>query len=349
MSDESRLEPPSNTLGLHQVYPDPKAQRNDMTIEKDALDLPIVAVHGLGGDPFSTFTRNNCLWIRDLLPSSPYFENARIMTFGYDARAFLHPFSKQTNGRVFTFAENLLGDLDVKRISPMEKRRPIIFLGHSLGGIVIKSALRYAHERRGLYGNVLDSTKAIVFFGTPHQGSDAATWAAFLGSLGRAVHLRSTEVLDELKRWSNPLVELTRVFSELRDKFQITSFYEKEATNGMIIVPEGSAVMGAKMERIRGLEADHHQVCKFTESDSNWHTVLMYLEAIVCKIREGLEPAPFDAFSGSDGGAGAAQPRVLEQLRTPRSNAPPGYRGNRQLLAAQEWDDETFGDLRYFG
>jgi hypothetical protein len=47
----------------------------------------IVAVHGLGGDAFSTGRDKDSgsLWLRDFLPHSALLKNARIMTFGYDA------------------------------------------------------------------------------------------------------------------------------------------------------------------------------------------------------------------------------------------------------------------------
>jgi len=99
----------------------------------------IVAVHGLGGDSFSTWTHKETshLWLRDFLPQSTEFSNARILTFGYDSRAFISPFEKATTGRVFTFAEELLGALSDRRAQA--RGRPIILVGHSLGGIVIKS------------------------------------------------------------------------------------------------------------------------------------------------------------------------------------------------------------------
>ena len=47
----------------------------------------IVAVHGLCGDPFDTWTDettgNKKLWLRDFLPSQ--VPNARIMSYGYDS------------------------------------------------------------------------------------------------------------------------------------------------------------------------------------------------------------------------------------------------------------------------
>jgi len=267
--------------GIQELYPHPK---------KNLIpSVDVVAVHGLGGDSYSTWTTDSTLWLRDLLPSSPLFQDARIMTFGYDAKAFLHPFEKSTTARTFTFAEALLSDLADKRVSAAARRRPIIFLGHSLGGLVIKSALRHARALYSLYGDVLDSTRAVVFFGTPHQGTDSAVWATYLGDLGKALGLRNTEVAKELKRWSYPLVELTTHFSDLAPNFQITTFFEKKKTHGILVVPEASARMGQQNERTRGLEADHNSVCKFTEVDPNWQVVLGRMEAIAETIAQELQ------------------------------------------------------------
>ena len=48
----------------------------------------ICAIHGLNGNAFQTWTAktNSKMWLRDLLPSSKPFDNARIMTFGYSSQ-----------------------------------------------------------------------------------------------------------------------------------------------------------------------------------------------------------------------------------------------------------------------
>jgi hypothetical protein len=56
--------------------------------DTDCLQLyfSIVAVHGLGGHPMRTWTHASTgkLWLQDFLPLA--IPNARIMTFGYDAK-----------------------------------------------------------------------------------------------------------------------------------------------------------------------------------------------------------------------------------------------------------------------
>lgn len=84
----------------------------------------IVALHGLGGDAFRTWTAGETLWLRDLLPGQlrnppDEFKNgpndtrvARVMTFGYDANIFTD--SQNTNA--FTIARDLLDDLKSVRL-----------------------------------------------------------------------------------------------------------------------------------------------------------------------------------------------------------------------------------------
>jgi alpha-beta hydrolase superfamily lysophospholipase len=113
----------------------------------------IVAVHGLGEDARQTWTnaKTRIFWLKDCLPHD--LSDARIMTFGYNAAAALG----RSMADVVDHARDLLSCLLDKRnrekvedtswlashraiadgIS-QEARRPIIFLAHSLGGIIVK-------------------------------------------------------------------------------------------------------------------------------------------------------------------------------------------------------------------
>lgn len=64
---------------------DTQSLRNISRVDNDQLDS-LVAIHGLNGDPFDTWTHKDTgvMWLRDLLPEA--LPNIRIATFGYNAR-----------------------------------------------------------------------------------------------------------------------------------------------------------------------------------------------------------------------------------------------------------------------
>jgi hypothetical protein len=67
----------------------------------------LVAIHGLNGDAFETWTHETTkvMWLRDMLPE--VLPNIRIMTFGYNAR--FKNFTAQQDLR--SISSKLLSDL----------------------------------------------------------------------------------------------------------------------------------------------------------------------------------------------------------------------------------------------
>ena len=72
-------------------------------------------------------------WPQELLAKK--IPEARILTYGYDADVahFIKPAGQNT---VFEHAENLNGDLTNLRLQTKSFHRPLIFVAHSLGGLV---------------------------------------------------------------------------------------------------------------------------------------------------------------------------------------------------------------------
>ena len=104
--------------------------------------INVVAVHGLQGDACKTWEHDNgFLWLRDFLPAD--ITDARIMTFRYDSTV---AFSKSV-AKIEGKALEILNHLSAKR-SPAGggPSKPIVFISHSLGGIIVKKALVLAHE-----------------------------------------------------------------------------------------------------------------------------------------------------------------------------------------------------------
>lgn len=138
-SRDRRAEP----QGLHVLYEPSEARTAD-----------IIFVHGLGGSSVSTWTRDGddaTFWPERFLPSEPAFSRTRIMSFGYTA-FFL---STNSSGKIniMDFARSLLANLKnraelgigqasvsaIQRMDVTDLRKvPIIFVAHSLGGLVVK-------------------------------------------------------------------------------------------------------------------------------------------------------------------------------------------------------------------
>jgi hypothetical protein len=73
----------------------------------------IVAVHGLNGDPYKTWTtKSGVFWLKDLLPID--IKNARILTFGYNANTTSFMGSTSSD-RILQHAQTLVAQLNADR------------------------------------------------------------------------------------------------------------------------------------------------------------------------------------------------------------------------------------------
>ncbi|KAJ9610041.1 hypothetical protein H2200_006371 [Cladophialophora chaetospira] len=109
---------------------------------KEPIEADVVFVHGLGGDSHATWTKDDKLWPRDFL--SQRIPHARIMTWGYDNDP-IHFFKRQGHQSILSHSHDLLADVQLEREREDEKQRPVIFVGHSLGGLVIKQVRVIEH------------------------------------------------------------------------------------------------------------------------------------------------------------------------------------------------------------
>ena len=228
-------------------------------------------------------------WPQDLL--IPSFPKARILTRGYDAdlAVFLGSTSQAT---LRQHAENLLGDVAAVRAKGSQKKRPIIFVTHSLGGLVVKDALGQA-DRTVLshQQDILPSVKGIMFVGTPHRGANAAKIGEILCKVYNVVEGNAnTQLLQSLNSGSVDIARISDAFAPLlyHRTFKIHSFREEKETDGHMIVDDYSSTIGDADETKGLLLADHVETAKFySVRDANYGRV----HAVLDRWIDGLNTA----------------------------------------------------------
>ena len=83
------------------------------------------------------------------------------------------------------------------------------------------------------YQHILNSTRAIMFFGTPHQGGNGVSTAKFLANLLHAVNIDArSDLIKELNPDSLFLFDLTGDFRQVIESLGIViyTFFEGKKT-----------------------------------------------------------------------------------------------------------------------
>ncbi|KAL6715939.1 hypothetical protein ACLMJK_006901 [Lecanora helva] len=256
-STESLQEP--KEPGLHLIYNGSAAEDQS---DVQGYEVDIIAIHGLNGTAYGTWTHEDgTLWLRDLLPED--IPKARIFTYSYPAELFW----SRSEATITDYAQNLLALLQIQRRE--QSNRPIIFLAHSLGGIVCKQALIKANENPR-FKILLESTVGIVFFGTPHRGADTEL-GKFVGNICKISGVgligggARNDLLNVLKKNSVKLRDIAGSFRHISGRFQIVTVYELERHPILdrLIVDESSAQMDIDNEIPIPAYATHTGICRF--------------------------------------------------------------------------------------
>ena len=136
----------------------------------------VIFVHGLGGTCRKTWSWNRDInnfwppWLADEDGPSAY----RIFTFGYNS----HFKGAGTNLNIIDFAKDLLFQMSTYWSGSREQGTPIgarriVFVAHSMGGLVVKKAyILGKHDSE--YTDMVSQVYGIVFLATPHRGSQYA-------------------------------------------------------------------------------------------------------------------------------------------------------------------------------
>lgn len=171
------------------------------------------------------------MWLRDQLPKDrPSF---RVMCYGYDSTLIGSNSFQTIDHLALNFARQLV---DMRVAS--NARNPIIFLAHSLGGIVLKGALAYLARGNDIYKSTLEAVKIVMLFGVPNTGMHVS----HLQAMTKAQP--NNQMIEDLSYGSSYLKSLDERFSnhsKLRDIKLLAAFEtmtSPTATVGRFLVDE---------------------------------------------------------------------------------------------------------------
>ncbi|PTB43001.1 hypothetical protein M441DRAFT_45014 [Trichoderma asperellum CBS 433.97] len=288
------------------------------------IAVDIIAVTGLAGHAFGSWKskKEPDMWLRDFLPEA--VPNARILTYGYDTKL---PGS-QSESSIPDLSRRLLESIKTIR-SGHTRNRPLILIGHSLGGLVVKEALAEASEGSEDDQSVFRSCYAVLLFAVPNRGLENS-------SLMYMVKGQPNEdLVKDLKQSSRFLNMLSQRFNKYftLDGSKIISIYETKRTptvkwcsetaswertgSKIMMVPFTSAIHAGPNEKVYdqiSIEADHSEIVKF--SDISNHDYLI----IESRIRDLVAEAPIviqERFAQLRRKLSDSEKRYIEALKAP--------------------------------
>ena len=252
--------------------------------------MDIIFIHGLGGDSRKTWSRDHnpeLFWPGLWLPLETELERTRIFTFGYNAN--FRPGEAKSAANISDFAKELLFELRFGKAHDGESfgigETPLIFVAHSMGGLLAKKACLLGQNDEH-YKALVRSISAIIFLSTPHRGSNLAE---ILNRVLIASFQSARNFITDLNRSSMALEEINEQFRHIAPRLSIWSFYETLPTSvgpkKMMVLEKDSAILGYSKEISRPLYADHHGVCKYSSpEDANYVSVRNALGTLVEEI-----------------------------------------------------------------
>jgi hypothetical protein len=297
--------------------------------------LDVVFVHGLGGDPIATWrsgTDENTSWPHWL--ALEFGTQIGVWSLGYAAAPSKwqgFPFFGDKDpdaGAAMSLprrAENALDRLVGAGIG----QRPVCFITHSLGGLLVKGILRrsadsqFATERL----QVVEQCRGVLFLATPHHGSRLADLAGAI-----KVYLPSVSTLD-LKDNDDHLMDLYEWYRSYAPSHHILtrSYYENKETKGVVIVvSRSSADPGVAGDTARGptpLDRDHLEISKPRNRQDQAYIGSTQLIRLILSGEapaSGTGQPPLTSGPGNTASPSSAQPPPSPQpLPAPPASSPP--------------------------
>jgi hypothetical protein len=233
----------------------------------------VIFIHGLNGDAHLTWTTPGLadgFW-PNWLGAELY--DVGIWSIAYDVKSSSW---KGYSMALAARARNVLDLLAGKEIGT----RPIVFVVHGFGGLVVKQVLRTAADSPDPdWQAIAAQTRGVVFLATPHAGSRLANWVGWIP------FYRRTVTVQELEEHNPLLQDLGRWYRNRHAKrgMKAAVFTEARKVKGVRVVHDGDPYLPG-VEAVP-LDDDHISITKPKSDKSQLYT------GVRAFIRKCLPPA----------------------------------------------------------
>ncbi|KAL2628622.1 hypothetical protein R1flu_013308 [Riccia fluitans] len=291
-------------------------------------DIDIVFFHGLqlkqDATPYlSTWRARDAE--RSLWPSKWLAEDyptARILSVDYDGS--MKKIDRDGRMDLDLVAESLLHALLLENVG---QSRPVILVGHSFGGLVIKklcviSADQAPREKRPAGFTFFNNITGIFFYATPHQGSRLADVEKFDSQEG--------EVVSVVRVHNTELARLNENFESLDNDHRPWDI-GTASVGGLVLsdMDEGRHVIAEEASaRHPGtftvLQEDHFSICQPQERTNTSYQTLVHLILRVQQKRKKLQiwNPPYRMSSRTNRLVRADRPPIVHEEYTPNCSRP---------------------------
>jgi hypothetical protein len=240
--------------------------------------LDVVFVHGLGDNDVDAWQHKedpSTFWPRRLAED---FTDIQIWMLRY-------PAPESILGRMAMALPDRANSVLDFLIKNELGQRDLLFVAHSLGGLVVKQLLATSEMYEdGRLKAIAAATRGVVFLATPHTASNVAMIASSLGVASEATAGIQTD--DPWLRWINDWYRN----NARRLGWETRAFYETLPTGPSIVVSNSSADPHVEGVVAIPVDSDHVGICKPTS------TKAVVYKAVEALIAECLDTARRTSF-----------------------------------------------------